>query len=418
MATSLPAADHSKPSKAPDYVRRAKTGHVTNYDEAKVGSSVLPDPLQMPGGKHVASPEVWFDQRRPELLRLYESEVFGRVPPRAPAVRKEVLKSRDAVENGLGVREHFVLHFGSAADGPKSDVVLYRPAQAAGPVPVLLQIVFLRGLASEVPEPKPSDAAAKNVGATPETIETADPAEVLRRGYAYATFRYTDVQPDDRTTLQHGVIAEAYARGQTRPAPDEWGTISAWAWAASRVLDALSKDPALDPKRVALVGHSRLGKTVLWASASDPRFALVFASCSGEMGAALSRRDYGETIDDMAEVFPYWFAGNFQKFAGHWDQMPVDANVLIALSAPRPVFLTGGTGDQWADPKGEFLAAVAATPVYQLLGRKGLETTTFPAPDRPLLGGDIGWLYHSGPHATTTEDWHAFLDFADRHLKR
>ena len=167
------------------------------------------------------------------------------------------------------------------------------------------------------------------------------------------------------------VIGQTLAAGQ-QPKPDEWGTISAWAWGLSRIIDYFETDKTIDAKKIAVFGHSRLGKTALWASALDERIAAVYASCSGEMGAALARRDWGETVDDMTQNFPYWFAGNFQKFTGHWNDMPVDAHMLIALSAPRPVFVTGGTADQWADPVGEFKAEVAAGPVYRLLGKNDL----------------------------------------------
>jgi hypothetical protein len=227
---------------------------------------------------------------------------------------------------------------------------------------------------------------------------------------------YNDIQPDRLNAFTQGVIGTTLKPGQEQPAPDEWGAISAWAWGVSRIIDFLETDKLVDARKIALFGHSRLGKTALWASALDARIAAVYSSCSGEMGAALARRDWGETVDDMTQNFPYWFAGNFQKYAGRWNEMPVDAHMLIALSAPRPVYITGGTQDQWADPKGEFLAGVAAGPVYRLLGRKDLGTTGLAPLDTPLVTGDIGWHYHTGGHAATAADWKGFLDFVAKYF--
>lgn len=393
-------------------LRRAPTGHVSNYDEAKVGTYTLPDPLVQQDGKPVRDTATWFGKRRPEILKLYRTDIYGRVPASAPKVSFEVAQIDTNAFNGLAVRKEIVLHFGGQPDGPKARVHLLLPAKATGPVPVLLHLTFFGG----VPMPPARDTQTNGAPRRPRFVETGPIEDILARGYGYATLRYTEIQPDNRDTYQSGVIGLSLAPGQTRPAPDEWGTISAWAWGASRVLDYFETDPAVDAKRVVLVGHSRLGKTVLWAGAEDPRFALVFSSCSGEMGAALARRDYGETVDDMAANFPWQFAGNFQKYSGHWNEMPVDAHMVIALNAPHPVFITGGTRDQWADPRGEFLAEVAAGPVYRLLGKKGLGTSEFPPTDTALISGDLGFRYHNGGHMITEGDWKAFLDFADEHL--
>jgi hypothetical protein len=244
----------------------------------------------------------------------------------------------------------------------------------------------------------------------------ADPplaGEILARGWGYATVGYNDIQPDKENAFDQGVIG---ATGKT-PGDDEWGDVSAWSWGVSRIIDYFTTDPAIDARKIALHGHSRIGKTALWASALDTRVAAVYASCPGEMGAALSRRDYGETVDDMAQRFPYWFDRNFQKWVGKWNEMPVDAHTLIALSAPRPVFVTGGSDDQWADPVGEFKALVAAGPVYRLLDRKDLGTSTLPPLDTPVISGDLGWYYHKGPHAATAEDWKVFLQFLDKYFR-
>ena len=182
------------------------------------------------------------------------------------------------------------------------------------------------------------------------------------------------------------------------------------------MIDYLETDTSVNARQVALFGRSRLGKTALWATAKDERIAAAFSSCSGEMGAALARRDWGETVDDMAQNFPWQFAGNFQKWPGRWNEMPVDAHMLIALSAPRPVFISGGTADQWADPVGMFKAAVAAGPVYRLLGKKDLGVTELPPLDTPVITGDIGWHYHTGGHTATPADWKAFLEFLAKYF--
>lgn len=385
-----------------NFHRRASTGHVTNYDEAKVGSYRLPEALRMKDGGEVRDARAWFEKRRPELLELYQAEVFGRAPASAPKVRVELLGEETPTIGALTLRREYALHFGEGDKAPCVHLHLYLPAGKPGPVPVILQLTF-----TDVPV---LGAAAEEQKGWKE----AGPAqEFLERGYAYAFFRYTEIEPDGKPGP--GVRALSLPESGT-PAPDSWGTIAAWAWGTSRVMDLLASLPAVDAKRVALVGHSRLGKTVLWASALDTRFALVFASCSGEMGASLSRRDFGETIDDMA----HWsqFAASFGKYAGNWDRLPVDAHLLLALSAPRPLFVTGGAKDLWADPRGEFLAAVAAGPVYRLLGKRDLGTEQMPALDQPLLAGDLSFHCHSGGHAITAEDWKHFLVLAERYLSK
>ena len=227
----------------------------------------------------------------------------------------------------------------------------------------------------------------------------------------------TDIQPDRPDRWAEGVIGLTLREGQRKPAANEWGTISAWAWGLSRAIDYFETDRSVNARQIAITGASRLGKTVLWAGAQDERVAAVFAAVPGEMGASLIRRDWGETLDDMAERFGYQFAGNLQKWAGKWNDLAVDQHMLIALSAPRPVFVSGGIKDQWSDPKGQFLALLAAGPVYRLLGAQGLGVTELPALDRPVAGGDLAYHYHSGGHAVLPADWKTFFDFADRYYK-
>jgi hypothetical protein len=383
--------------------RQAKTGHVSNYDETKVGRYTLPDPLLSSSGARVKDAKTWRTVRRPEILRLYQTEIFGRVPAGAPKVTWRVTGVDRGAREGTVTIEHVAGTIGTASDAPRIPLTVFIPAKANGRVPIILLVNFGGG------------------GAAPSaTLPTGEPpvaADIIARGWGYATIAYQDIQPDRATSLDEGVIKLARAAGQP-PRPDDWGAIGAWAWGVSRTIDYLVTDASVDAKRIAVQGHSRLGKTALWASATDPRIAAIYSSCSGEMGAALSRRDWGETVDDMAQNFPWWFAAAFQKWPGRWSEMPVDAHMLIALSAPRPVFITGGTADQWADPVGEYLAAVAAGPVYRLLGARDLGVADATPPlDTPVTGGDIGWHYHTGAHAATPEDWKAFLVFLDKYFK-
>jgi hypothetical protein len=394
-------------------IRYAATGHASNYDEAKVGNLPLPDPLVLQNGLPVRDAATWTQVRRPELLGLYEREIFGRVPERAPKVTFATVATEADAMGGMAIKQHVVMTCGEGAGAVKVNVVLFLPAKASGPVPVALQLLF-GDAAGYTPPPPPPSADGK---APRRPINDAGPVEdFLARGWGYASLRYTEIQPDAAATFASGVMALAYAPGQTKPAAGEWGTITAWAWGASRVLDFLVSERGVDAQRVALVGHSPLGKTVLWAGARDPRFALAFASCSGEMGASLARRDFGESLDDVAANFPWWCEAGFGKFAGRWGDLPVDSHTVIALNAPRPVFVTGGTEDLWADPHGQFLAMVAAGPVYRLLGKKEVGATVLPPLDQPLISGSLGFLFHTGKHTITAGDWQAFFAFADRHF--
>jgi len=379
-----------------------KTGHISNYDESKVAPYTLPDPLVMADGKRVTDAETWRTKRRPEILRAYQSEIYGRIPANTPKMTWEIAETNAAAKDNTAVMRRAVGRIGSAADAPRVTMMIYTPVKAAKPVPLILIINFGGG-------PPVEGRPAMQFNDPPVA------ADILARGWGYAMVGYQDIQPDRLNTFNQGVIGLTLAPGQ-QPKPDEWGTISAWSWGLSRIIDYFETDTLVDAKKIAVQGHSRLGKTVLWASAMDERIAAVYSSCSGEMGAALARRDWGETVDDMAQNFSYQFAGNLQKYAGHWNDMPVDAHMLIALSAPRPVFITGGTQDQWADPVGEFKAGVAAGPVYRLLGRKDLGTAELPPLDTPLTKGDIGWHYHTGGHMATAADWQAFLEFVGKYF--
>ncbi|HEX4348932.1 MAG TPA: acetylxylan esterase [Verrucomicrobiae bacterium] len=393
----------------------------TNYDEAKVGTYTLPDPLVYADGSPVTNAETWLAKRRPEILESYRAEIFGRSPEPGTNTTFNVWETSINALGGTAVRKQIEINFSGTADGPLAHLLLYTPAgKTASPTFLCLQF---NGNYTVIDDPAiaifPVWNSKTSLPAMPKdpirgqfTNNWKIP-ETLARGYGIAIIDYREIEPDlsGGTGFKYGVHKNFPPRATT----DGWGAIGAWAWGASRALDYLVTDPDVDARRVILFGHSRLGKTVLWAGAQDTRFAAVIANCSGEMGASLSRRDYGETVDDVAKHFPYWMAGNFQKYARHWNDLPVDSHFLLSLIAPRPLFLNTGSEDRWGDPHGEFLAARAVTPVYELFGKTGLRETDFPPPDHAIQH-DISFNCHTGKHDVLPSDWDNFLDFADAHF--
>lgn len=391
-----------------------------NYDEAKVGTYTLPDPLVLDNGKPVRNATTWFKSRRPEIIRLFEENQHGRAPDRPSAMTFDVFDRGTPALGGKAVRRQVTIHFTSDKSGPKADVVLYLPAAARKRVPVLLCLDFFANSSSiDDPGVKPGEVWNREHKKVPAPAVTPfgklDVTRILDHGYGVAAVYYGDIEPDFAGGLPYGTRAAFLKLGQTAPAPDEWGAIASWAWGLSRVMDYLITDKGVDSKRVALFGVSRLGKTVLWAGARDPRFALVIASCSGEGGASLSRRNYGETVKHLNRNFGYQFARNYQRYGDHVDQLPVDANMLLALIAPRPLLLQTGDQDRWSDPKGEFLAAVAAGPVYRLLGKQDLGTDQMPSPGVAVFH-TLGYYMHDGGHGALPSDWDQFFRFLDMHL--
>ena len=404
-------------------LRTEIAGIHVNYDEDKVGVYKLPDPLLLSDGKPVRDAKTWMEKRRPELLRLFEENEYGRAPGRPSGMSFDVFDQGSPAFDGKAVRRQVTIYFSKDKSGPKMDLLLYLPANATKPVPMVLNISFSANSTtisdSGVRAGEIWGKEKKRVPATAMGFGRMNILPILERGYGFATFYYGDVDPDFIGGLPLGIRSHYLKPGQTEPAPDEWGAIAAWAWGMSRALDYLETDKAVDSRQVAIFGVSRLGKTVMWAGAHDPRFAMVIASCSGEGGAALSRRDYGETIAHLVAPtrFPYQFAANYAKYAVHADRLPVDAHELVALIAPRPVLLQTGDTDYWSDPKGEFDAAVAAGPVYRLLGKQDLGTDQWPDAGVPILH-DIGYFMHKGPHGSLASDWDVYLKFLDQHFHK
>jgi hypothetical protein len=401
-------------------------GIPANYTESKVAPYTLPDPLKLENGLPVTDRETWISERRPEILRLYEEDQFGRAPGRPADLSFDVFDSGTPAFDGKAIRKQVTIYFSADKSGPQMDLLLYLPANATGPVPVLLCISFAaNNLIVDDPGVKVGQRwNVKLKTRMPATMPARvfgklDVPRTISHGYGIATVNYNDIDPDAPGAIAQGVRALYLKPGQTSPAPDEWGAIAAWAWGLSRAMDYLQTDPGVDPIRVGLFGVSRLGKTVLWAGASDPRFSLVIASCSGEGGAKISRRNYGETIKHMVEPtrYPYQFCANWAKYADDPNRMPVDGHMLISLIAPRPVLLQTGNADHWSDPRGEFLAAVAAGRVYRLLGKDGLDTDTMPNANQPILH-DIGYFMHVGGHGSLPSDWDQYFAFMQMHWKQ
>ena len=400
-----------------------------NYDESKVGSYTLPDPLVMKNGRKVTNQREW-EERRKEIFELFATQVYGRTPAIEPRIAIKTISEDPRALGGLATREELTVFLTGRQDGPRMNLLVYLPNRRTGPAPIFLAMNF-NGNQSISDEPGIAlstswmrgdrEGRVVNNRATEKSrgSEAARwPLEtILSRGYGVATVYYGDLFPDHADGLKDSIIPSFYRAGQTAPAADEWGAIGAWAWGLSRALDVLEKNKGVDSKRVILWGHSRLGKAALWAGAQDRRFAIVISNESGEGGAALARRTFGETVERINTAFPHWFCANFKQYNRRVVDLPVDQHLLIALMAPRPVYIASAAEDLWADPRGEFLGGKGADPVYRLLGKDGLGAAEMPGLHQPVMT-TIGYHLRDGKHDVTKYDWEQFMNFADRHVGR
>lgn len=389
---------------------KAGVANAANYDEANANPyPTLPDPLVLKNGQQVRTPAMWWKKRLAEIVEDFDREIYGRMPKNTPAVRWEVISTLNENNGSIPVitkkLEGHVENASFPSISPIIQLTLTTPADAKGPVPVIMEFgfVFPPGF---------------KLLAQPPSSEPDWKQQLLAKGWGYAVIIPTSYQADNGAGLTRGIIG-LVNKGQPRK-PTDWGTLRAWAWGASRALDYFETDKTVNAKAVGIEGHSRFGKAALVTMAYDPRFAIAYISSSGEGGAKLHRRNAGEIVENVAAANEYhWMAGNFIKYAGPltWNDLPVDSHELIGLCAPRPVFVgAGANGDAWTDGRGMFMAEVAASPVYILLGKKGLETAVYPNVEAPLINGDLAFRLHSGGH-TPAPNWSTFLTFANKYLQ-
>jgi hypothetical protein len=396
-----------------------KAPDAANVDQSKVPPYALPDPLLFKNGKQVNSGETWWKLRRPEIVEEFDREVFGRGPKTTLRVNWEVAGSTKEEKYGVPViTKNLLGHVdNSAYPQIKVDIelTLTTPVKTRGPVPVMMELGWSAKTLEALRSHFTAEQWAEFIGKGPNWQQ-----QVLALGWGYATLIPTSLQADKGDGLTEGIIG-LVNHGRPRTL-DDWGALRAWAWGASRALDYFETDKAVDAKKVGIEGLSRYGKAALVAMAYDSRFAIGFIASSGEGGAKILRRKFGEQVENLAATSEYhWMAGNFLKYAGPLtaDDLPVDAHELIALCAPRPVFISAGSPQVeggWIDAKGMFLAAVGAGPVYQLLGKRDLGTTEFPPIETALIGGEIGFRQHQGGH-TAGPNWPTFLEFASRYIQ-
>ena len=413
----------------PSWAQDLKKVPPANYDEAKIKPYTLPDPLQFNDGRKVKTAAEW-PARRAELLETVTREMFGRQPTAKIEIQAD---PANVVENALGgkaKRKLVTLHLKHAGRDLPVDVLIYTPKNATGKVPVFLGLNFNGNQAvtneKEIPITKSwirnnatsgmvnNQATEKSRGSEASRWQVE---KIIEHGYGLVTAYYGDLDPDFDDGFNNGVHSLFRSANAAGRAPDAWGSIAGWAWGLSRILDYLENEKNIDATKVGVVGHSRLGKTSLWAAVTDPRFAIAYVNNSGCGGAAIERREFGETVFRINTAFPHWFAENFRKYNQNESQMPFDAHSIVSLVAPRPIYIASAQDDTWADPKGEFLGGLGADPVYRLLTGEGMPAKEMPGLSQPVMGR-IGYHIRPGKHDVTAYDWDQFIAFADKYWKK
>jgi hypothetical protein len=399
-----------------------------NYDEAKVGNYQLPELLILDNGKKITTAQQWEKEGRPAILAKFAGHVYGRFPGKPQKMHFKVNSVDRKALGGKATRKQITIYFTKATDSPSMDILLYLPNEVKGSVPVFIGLNFY-GNHSTHADPgitlsnrwmnnneqykvvnNRATEGSRGAQASRWLVE-----ELISRGYGLATAYYGDLEPDHEGGWKTGI--RTTMQKELNIKPEEWGAIGAWAWGLSRMMDYLETDKDVNAKQVAITGHSRLGKAALWAAANDQRFAMVISNESGEGGTALARRNYGETVERINTAFPHWFSPKYKTYNKQVDQLPVDQHMLMALMAPRPLYVASAEGDQWADPKGEFLSAKYGQPVYDLYNKKGLGAEQMPPVEQPV-GEHIRYHIRSGKHDITLYDWQQYLAFADKHFKQ
>lgn len=399
-------------------------GFPVNYDEDAIPPYTLPELLTLENGQKITDSKTWMKERRPELLEAIAALQYGKTPPAPNSLSFEVFEKESEALNGKAIRRQVRVYLTENSKAHPMDLLIYLPKNSNGKVPLFFTISFTaNNLTVNDPGVRVGEiwtSDGKKVKADqPSRFRATNVEQFIDAGYGFATVYYGDIDPDFKDGFEHGIRKEFLKSGEKKPQKDEWGTISAWSWGLSRAMDYFEKDEQINEKKIALMGVSRLGKTVLWTGIRDPRFKMIIASCSGEGGAALARRDYGENIKHMSDSsrYGYQFAPNYHEYSTHVNDFPFDAHTLVAMIAPRPLLLQTGNTDYWSDPKGEFLAAQEASKVYELFGEKGPQNNEMPAAgDTSLIGNKLGYYMHDGGHGTIPSDYPIFIQFMKEFL--